>query len=192
VKAHGHARLFVALDLPGEVRDAMAGWARRARRGSASMRLVDVEMLHVTLCFLASRPLAEVPAVGEAVAAVGLAAGAVEGLSLGAPLWLPPRRPRVLAVEVHDPDERLGELQRDLVRAVSDAIDWQAERRRFRPHVTVARMREGTAPRDRALEPTPALVFAGEAVTLYRSWLAPDGASYEVLERVELGARTGA
>jgi 2'-5' RNA ligase len=154
------------------------------------MRLVDVEMLHVTLCFLASRPLAEVPALREAVGSAGLGAGAVDGLSLGAPLWLPPRRPRVLAVEVQDLGERLGELQRDVAREVSDAIDWQAERRRFRPHVTVARMREGAAPRNRELEPTPAVVFAGEAVTLYRSWLAPEGASYEALERVELGTTT--
>jgi 2'-5' RNA ligase len=200
VTGAGRGRLFVALDLPRDVRDAVAGWARRARRGSAQMRLVDGGMLHVTLCFLGSRPLAEVPALagalGEAVRGLhgevfvgtsgGEAGTPVDGLTLGAPLWLPPRRPRLLAVEIHDPLEGLNELHGEIVRAARAAIDWEPERRRFRPHVTVARMREGAAPRGRELEPTPALAFAGEAVTLYRSWLAPEGASYEALERVEL------
>jgi 2'-5' RNA ligase len=189
VSGAARGRLFVALDLPGEVCQAAAGWARRARRASASMRLADVDMLHVTLCFLATRSLGEVPALAAALEDV---AGwePVEGLSLGAPLWLPPRRPRVLAVEVRDPLGGLGGLQQSVVRAVSAAIDWEPERRRFRPHVTVARMREGAAPRERELEPTPAVVFAGQAVTLYRSRLSRDGASYEALEGVELGAPT--
>ena len=183
---HARGRLFVALDLPMEVRMELAGWARRARGGRAAMRLVDPELLHVTLCFLGSRPLAEVAALcaalGEAVA--GLPAG---GLELGAPLWLPPRRPRVLAVEVRDSDGELGHVQTAVVQAVRSAIDWEPERRRFRPHATVIRMREGAAPRERELAPTPGLGFAGEAVTLYRSWLSRAGATYEALERVEIG-----
>jgi 2'-5' RNA ligase len=187
VRAQARARLFAALDLPGPVRGELAGWSRRARCGNAAVRLVDSEMLHVTLCFLGWRSLEEVPALGKALAD---AARSVAGLGLGAPLWLPPRRPRVLAVEVHDELGELGGLQGDVARAVSAAVDWEQEKRRYRPHVTVARMREGAAPRERELEPTPALGFSGEAVTLYRSWLAPAGATYESLERVALGRET--
>lgn len=183
MRAGPRARLFAALDLPGPVRAELAGWARRARRGNAAVRLVEPEMLHVTLCFLGSRPVGEVAALAEAVASAGRPVGE---LSLGAPLWLPPRRPRVLAVEVHDEQGELDALQGDVARALAGTVDWTPERRRFRPHVTVARMREGTAPRERELEPTPSLVFAGEAVTLYRSWLSRSGATYEALERLAL------
>ena len=53
----------------------------------------------------------------DALAAVPLATETEVGeLSVGAPLWLPPRRPRNLAVEIHDdPDGGLERLQRELV-----------------------------------------------------------------------------
>jgi hypothetical protein len=41
---------------------------------------------------------------------------AVEELAIGAPAWLPPRRPRVLAVEVGDPDGTLLALHDGLRR----------------------------------------------------------------------------
>ena len=55
------------------------------------------------------------------------------------------------------------------------------EKRPFRAHVTVARLRPRVRPpRAAALEPEP-LAFAGRAVTLYVSRLHPSGARYEPL-----------
>ncbi len=176
------------------MREQLAAWARVSLRGLGaradarlSPRVLDPELLHVTLCFLGSRPVAELAAIGEALASCS---GAVAELSLGAPLWLPPRRPRTLAVEIHDdPDGGLHALQAQLTGALASACGFREERRRFRPHVTVARMRDHPerlghdrrGERERALPATPALMFAVEQVVLYRSWLSPDGASYEPL-----------
>ncbi len=185
----GEARLFVALDLPRDVRAAIGWWGREARRESGPMRLVDADLLHVTVAFLGSRPVAEI----DALAAVTLAAATpVEQLAIGAPLWLPRRRPRLLAVEVHDDHGALGGLYDALVAALAEEIDWAPEHRAFHPHITVARMRAGSAPRARALPATPAAVFSGEALTLYRSWLSPAGASYEPLARAGLGGEGAA
>ena len=183
----GFARLFVAADPPVAVRESLAVWARGVGRGRVALRLVEPEMLHVTLCFLGSRPVDEIDVLGETVARVAAAAAPVSGLSLGAPLWLPSRRPRALAVEVHDPGGELGGLQAMLADALGRAIGWEPERRRFRPHITVARMSEGAAPRERGLAPTPDVRFAAQEVGLYRSWLAREGASYESLMRVGVG-----
>ena len=113
-------------------------------------------------------------------------------LETGAPLWLPPRRPRALAVEVHDPHGQLAALQAGVARALCEAMDPPAPRppRRFRAHVTVARSR--AAPRRGAeLPATPQLGFrVGEAV-LYRSRLDPSGARYEALARAALSRRPG-
>ncbi len=179
----GTARLFVALDLPHDVREALGWWGRAARRESGAMRLIEIELLHVTVCFLGSRPVADIDAIAETTRAC---AAAVGGLSLGAPLWLPRRRPRLLAVEVHDDAQTLSRLRGALVDELARELSWEPERRGFHPHVTVARMRSGSAPRARTLPATPAAAFAGETLTLYRSFLDPTAATYEALASVPL------
>jgi RNA 2',3'-cyclic 3'-phosphodiesterase len=239
------ARLFVALDLPREIRAPLAAWARRgasslraatlpdpggrdlsrpdarggraaADRGSTGrrsagrgpLRLLDAEMFHVTLCFLGSWAVAEIEPIAEALAAACAEARPIGELALGAPLWLPSRRPRALAVELHDDTERsLQALQNVLARELAAVCDLdfelettgaagggtgaRARGHRFRPHITVARMRPADAPRERALPATPPLSFIPLTMTLYRSWLTPTEASYEGLATQPLAAPTG-
>jgi 2'-5' RNA ligase len=196
VKDKGVARLFVAVDLPALVRERLAGWARTALAGvfpgrNAMPRLIAPEAMHLTLCFLGNRPTSEIEPLGDAVVSCVRAVGE---LSLGAPLWLPPRRPRALAVEVRDDETgALRALKQDLLASlvsVSEA-ELTPERRRFRPHVTVARLRERARPRERELAPTPALSFAPESLALYRSFLAAEGATYEALASVVLEGPRG-
>lgn len=192
--------MFVAADPPLEVREALAEWARavapsvetNAGRG-IRLRVLDVEALHITLCFLGARPVGELDALA---AALPPCAGHACDLTLGAPLWLPPRRPQALSVEVHDEEGELARLQADVSAALAAASAWEPERRRFRPHVTVARVRgnagAGRRGRDRGvpLPPvaaaTPPLGFMAESLVLYRSWLEPSGARYEAIARCSL------
>jgi 2'-5' RNA ligase len=195
---HATARLFVAVDPPLDVRESLVRWTRAAlraigaRSGSAGapLRVLDAEGLHVTLCFLGEQPVGEIERIGESLQAVP--AGARE-LSVGAPLWLPSRRPRALAVELHDDTRELERVQRGLFGALREVCELPDEqhggggrRRRFRPHVTVARMRHGAAPRERTLAPTPPLSFTPRELVLYRSWLSENGASYEALASAAL------
>jgi 2'-5' RNA ligase len=197
------ARLFVAVDPPLSVREELTEWARgvavaeRAAGGSrGALRLLDAHSLHLTLCFLGSRPVGEI----ETLAAV-LAAGAEHAceLSVGAPLWLPPRRPHALAVEIHDHGGELACAQQQVSAALAGVSDWQPERRRFRAHITLARMGRGGGQRrgsnvdrfgrdggERPLPATPRLSFMPEAIVLYRSWLTREGARYEALASSEL------
>jgi 2'-5' RNA ligase len=186
------ARLFVAIDPPAAMREQLAAWARLAvaslgasGRGGAprGVRLLEPGTMHLTLCFIGSRPVEEIETIAAALE--GLAAASGE-LFLGAPLWLPPRIPRSLALAVHDRNGELAALHETVQAALAGAIDWQPERRRFRAHVTVARLgREGSRQRradgERPAPPTPQLSFVPPEVVLYRSWLAPAGASYEAL-----------
>jgi len=213
-----HARLFVAVDPPLEVCDELAAWARAALAGlradaaatrdspaPGAIRLLRPETMHVTLCFLGARPVDQIDLVAAALQACAAPRLRVD---LGAPLWLPPRRPRSLALEVGD---RAGELAR-LAAKVSDAIaatiDWRPDRRRFRGHLTVARLGRGGARRARRsrvgrrgaggaesaapatdaspLAPTPQLSFDVRELVLYRSLLSREGARYEALATCEL------
>lgn len=178
----------MAVDPPAWVCDELIEWARgvvvSARAGGSarrSLRLLGAGSLHLTLCFLGSRPVAEIEALSAVLS--GCAEPACE-LSLGVPLWLPPRRPHALAVEVHDRDGELARLQARLSESLASVSAWRAERRRFRPHITLAR---GRGPlRELALAATPRLEFVPEAIVLYRSWLESDGARYEALTSSEL------
>jgi RNA 2',3'-cyclic 3'-phosphodiesterase len=210
------ARLFVAVDPPAEVCEELLAWARRALtrtsrgrslRANGDARLLEPEALHLTLCFLGGRQVDEIATIGEALADCAASVGELE---LGAPLWLPPRHPRVLAVEVHDRDGGLERLHSAVCGALAAATDWRPERRRFRAHITVARIRGGGRERGRrrprrgddasagdlertqgrrqepSLPATPQLRFTPAAVVLYRSFLSRSGASYQALASCEL------
>lgn len=176
----GSVRLFVAAELPAVVVEALTRWRPR----DPALRPLAPEALHLTLAFLGWRAAED----GERVGALlpGLARP-VDGLALGEPRWLPPRRPRVLAVDVEDPAGALAGLQADVVGALADAVGFEPERRAYLAHVTVMRVRSGMrAPRLDLAPPRGPAPFAAPALTLFRSHLARGGARYEALARVAL------
>jgi 2'-5' RNA ligase len=174
-------RLFVALELPEPARAALAAFRDAADR--AVWRPLPDAALHVTLVFLGARPEGDVAAIEPVLRG---SAGPAPRLALAGALLLPPRRSRVLCAALQDPDGTLAELQGRIAAGLAAAGVHEPERRPFRPHATVARLRPGQrAPRSVAATPEP-LEFAGAAVTLLRSRLHPHGARYEALLRVPL------
>ena len=89
-------RLFVALDLPADVRAALAAVGAAADR--ETWRALAAETLHVTLAFLGARPATDVATIEPLVAA--LDGRPAPRLALKRVLGLPPRRARVLTVEL--------------------------------------------------------------------------------------------
>jgi RNA 2',3'-cyclic 3'-phosphodiesterase len=176
------ARLFVALELPAPVRADLAAFGHAAADGDDALRPVSDEALHATLAFLGHRDPDDVPLAATAVREVPSAA---PPLALGDPLWLAPRRPHVLTVALDDLDGALADMRAQLVDRLASALDWEPERRSFRPHVTIARVRRGARVRRKLPDP-PRATFAGEAVILFRSHLGRGPARYEALERVAL------
>lgn len=182
-------RCFVAVPLPAELRAALGEWVTGVRRAEpeldADWRWTDTERWHITLAFLGATPPAEVPPVvarlsellekwaGFAVAAGGF--GAFSGRT----------RARVLWYGIQDPDRRLAELAQ-IVRSAAGTDDGA----RFRPHVTLARARDGhgTAVPSLPIETLPAGEVPVSAVTLMRSDLGRGPARYESLGEVRLRA----
>jgi 2'-5' RNA ligase len=177
-------RLFVALELPKAVREALAAFCRAAA-DDAVWRPIAPEALHLTLAFLGSRPEED---VGRVESVLREAAGPAPRLALAGPVLLPPRRARVLCAEIHDTDGTLAALQERVSDGLANAGVYRPEKRPFRAHATVARIRpRARAPRTVTATPE-ALEFHGEAVTLFVSRLHPHGARYEPLVRVPLRA----
>ncbi|HEX8157571.1 MAG TPA: RNA 2',3'-cyclic phosphodiesterase [Solirubrobacteraceae bacterium] len=173
-------RLFVAVDVPAAARSALTTWTDEA--APVEVRRVPAQNLHVTLAFLGMCTAADGAGAGAVLDDVARPVGALR--TAGA-LWLPPRRPGVLAIALEH-EAALAELQRDLSVALADAIGFEPERRAFAPHITVGRVRRGTAVRTRDPLQPPALAFPARALTLYRSHTGPAGARYEALARAAL------
>jgi 2'-5' RNA ligase len=171
-------RLFVALDLPGSARAALARF-RDAAADPAVWRPLGEESFHVTLAFLGHRPEEDVERVEDVLR--GLPAWHPPELEVAGGLLLPPRRARVLTVALTDPEGALAALQARVSAGLAAAGLYEPEARPFRAHVTVARLRaRARAPRELGTAPEQ-LGFTGGAVTLYRSRLRRGGAVYEPL-----------
>lgn len=188
-------RLFVALDLPAELRDGIVAWGREALADPA-LRPVAPESLHVTLAFLGHRPKGEVERIA---ALVGECAAPAPWVELREPEQRPSRgRARVYALPVLSPGAEM--LQEGVSRRLHEAGFYEPEKRSFWPHVTVARVRsEARGSRRPAVvsEPPGKLPERlSEAricrrMTLYRSELKPSGAEYVPLAHVELPGQGG-
>jgi 2'-5' RNA ligase len=182
-------RLFVACELPSEMRTALAALQEALRRqGAPSVRWVRPEGIHLTLKFLGAVPTQRAATISAALAPT------VEGihpleLSLGALGAFGGRRGvRVVWVGVEGDVERVAELQRR-VEAALERLGFPAEQRAFSPHLTLARVPDhiGSAERERlwdltkALASPPAVRVTVRELSLMRSILGPGGAVYERL-----------
>jgi 2'-5' RNA ligase len=179
------ARLFVALELPEEVRQALIRWRAPVLAQGGGARAVPPDDLHVTLAFLGWRARAEIDGIVAACAVVR-GRGAAE-LSLGEAVVLPRRRPRVLAVALEDGTGALAATQSAVSGALAAGRFYESEERPFFGHVTVARAGRGARiPRSALLSEPPRLPFRGTEVVLYRSHLRRSGVRYETLARIGL------
>ena len=184
------ARLFVALDLPDELREGIVEWGREALVDPA-LRPVAPESLHVTLAFLGNRSEEEIE---EIAAVVREGAGPAPWVELLEVEQRPPRgRARLYALPVLSPGTEA--LQAGVGQGLVEGGFFKPEKRPFWPHVTVARVRpEGRgSKRPAVVSEPPGKLPEGlsearicRRMTLYRSELKPTGARYVPLAQAEL------
>lgn len=178
-------RVFVAIDLPEPVRDALAAVQDALPAG----RLSDPEQLHITLAFLGEQPDEVVEAAHWALTRLS---GPPFDLQLAGLGTFGDRAPHSVWAGIRDP-AALKALQARVLSALHGA-GLMLERRRFRPHVTLARLgRLAPAEAERLtrflqrFEAFPSPPFRVADVALWRSTLLRSGAVYDELARYPLG-----
>lgn len=164
-------RLFVALEVPESVSAALC--ALRADLPGACW----MTQYHLTLRFLGDVNTPQVEPLRTALAGVQGPPLRVRGRGLDV---LPSRRrPCVLVVHA-ERTAPLAELHQE-VEAAAQRLDLAPDRRSFRPHVTVARLKRTPLGPLRAYLRAHADVrfdFTAAAFHLYESTLRPEGAVY--------------
>ena len=188
-------RAFLAIELPDEVTAALASVTEAVgNAGVRGVRVVKPQDVHLTLKFLGNVPSSEIDSIVAAVTPV-VAAQRPLTVELGGTGAFPGTgRARVLWVGVGGDLTALRQLQEGIEGAL-EPMGHARESRGFSPHLTVARIRDGTPPADRrrAVEAaSSADRFVSRAridvrsVSLIRSILRPEGARYERLARIPL------
>lgn len=181
-------RLFFAIrpaDATGSA--ALAACHEAARpllQGEA--RWLAADHLHLTLAFAATFPASRLDALREG------AQGAVAGLapfpmrSCGLALWPTPRQARLL-VALFEPEPSCMLLAARLA-TLLEALGVAVEKRLFRPHITLARLKGRCALRQHM---QLACQWRCEALELLQSHLGSHGSHYELLASWPLSGISG-
>ena len=179
-------RCFVAIPigeaLAASLRNASVPW--RAALSGADIRWLEPDAWHVTLAFLGDVDADRIPSIEAQLP--GLVAG------MGPVLLVPdavvpwPRADEARTVSCRlRPDAGIGELHNRVAGALG-----ATERRRFRPHITLGRVRGGRRidlADHPATSPVPELpTSVAQEVVLYRSHRDSTSTTYEAIARVPL------
>jgi RNA 2',3'-cyclic 3'-phosphodiesterase len=181
-------RLFVALEIPGDVRTGVAALIARLKPLCRAARWARPEGMHVTLKFI-GHEIADADAEKLAAARAALATvksgEPVDIQYRGIGFFPDARRPRVVWCGVHA-SANLARLAAGIESALAP-LGIPAEARAFVPHLTLARFKtpEGIGMLAREIEEYAGAEFGGARETrfhLFESQLKPGGAEYRKIE----------
>jgi RNA 2',3'-cyclic 3'-phosphodiesterase len=178
----GRQRLFVGVPCPEELLPVVSR-AQESLEGLPGLRPTRREQLHVTLAFLGEVDPAAAGIAREVVR--GCAEERAGEATVTGLLPLPSAgRARVVTLKIDDVEQVFGRLFERVMSQLEANQVMQREKRPFRPHLTIARLRSPVRVEPRfegADAPYPV-----DSVNLYRSELRREGARYTVVERAPL------
>ena len=184
-------RLFIAVNLPVEIKRSLGSFIQVLRRFPLDARWVTEANLHLTLQFLGNVSEERVPAIVQGLNRAAAGVAPFKLVISGVGVFPSVERPRVLWVGVSGETIILTDLHRR-VQEEMGLLGFEAERRRFSPHLTLARR----SPRgfrkllQKAEEYAERAKSFGEtrvvSIELMQSELSPAGAKYYVLASMPL------
>lgn len=195
-------RLFLAVDIDDETRQAAMAWMRQIRErlgGEARSHLVreikwvEPENLHLTVHFFGHVDDARGEEIRRTLTASPLPSPAFALRIEGTGTFPPTGYARAFWLGVRDDAEGFATLHRDVeTRLATINAQEEADARPHTPHLTLGRVRTPSGTLSRALRaamtPAPDSFghFTVSNVTLYESRLSPNGPTYVALDRVPL------
>lgn len=185
-------RLFLATRLDDQAASRLAGSFSSTRSRTARASWVKPDAYHVTYAFLGEQPEAVANRIADALPAVTSDLSAWKGVLSGAGFFPDERRPRVGWI-AFVPPEGLNLIART-VRQMLDGLPVSYDRKPFRPHLTIVRIRDRWAQKDvteftHAAETMGQIELELRRISLFRSELRPDGARHEELAAATLERR---
>ena len=182
-----HIRLFVAIELPPVMLDALSVTMNvlRAAGADTGLRWVRPEGIHLTLRFLGETDEEDLPGILAALRDVSRHHAPIEIANGPLGSFGGARTLRVIWAGVGGQTEALAALAADIDAALAP-LGFKPEARAYNPHLTLARVRDDVPPHERArlhailshtASPAPVL-FIATSFSLMESKLQRGGAVY--------------
>ena len=184
-------RVFCAVELPDEVRERLRDHVARLRKEvpEATASWSRVENIHLTLKFFGNVAVDRVSVISEAASRTVREFSGFRIVVGGTGAFPKPSRAQVLWIGVHDPSGKLSALQKRFDdECLADGF--AKEDRAYRPHLTIARLRNPEGARHLA-DAHLNMTFANIEVpitdlVIFRSELSPKGSKYTALSHHHL------
>jgi 2'-5' RNA ligase len=183
-------RAFIAVPATDEIKKLVGEVEGRLRGGGADVKWVEPKNVHITLKFLGNIDQPDVDNLTESLPGALTGASAFDITVSGCGTFPSGRRPRVVWIGLADGKERLVDLA-SAVEEICASLGFAKEKRPFRPHLTIGRVRRGSGALPDLAEQVSGVRFNPlklkvEGVNLVRSKLSPQGPTYTVLESFAL------
>ena len=184
-------RTFIALELPAAVISLLDKVQQDLKFLGLRAKWVRSENIHLTLKFLGNIDPGDIDTVGAAISDVSQDFAALTLMVGGIGFFPGLKRPRVVWVGLGGQIQLLLELQRKLADNLA-AIGFPKEKRSFKGHLTLGRIKEAVNPNmiSRIMTEFADLdshEFTSGRIILYKSDLKPSGPLYSQLHQVDLG-----
>jgi 2'-5' RNA ligase len=178
-------RLFVAVEPPRELRACLHAALGVLRQRYAGVKWEQENKLHFTLKFLGDVSETAVPTIEAALRRIGEAAASFPAAFGGVGCFPSPSRPRIIWAGLRQGGQEMIALQEAVERELM-TTGFGPERRPFRPHVTVGRVKRSVRLMNLDDCELPADVFNIGELLLKKSKLTPKGSFYTDLCRCAL------
>jgi 2'-5' RNA ligase len=183
-------RLFIAIDLPDEIRTQLMDLQRVVRPLASAAKWVAPESIHITLKFLGEVPEKRLDQIEGALAGLNWKPFTIAVHGVG--FFPGARSPRIFWAGMDAPT--MQGLTEELDSRM-EPLGFEREKRAFRPHITLARAK--TSRLDASLVTASAAFaernfgsFVADRIHLVQSTLKPSGSVYSTLKKYSLEPRS--
>ena len=186
-------RTFVAIEISDAAREVCVRHIDTLRPHARDVRVgwEKPEKLHITVKFLGPTEDAVLRELDQGLREIASRAAASFQLALAEPGVFPSlRKPRILWIGVDDKKRDAGTIA-ERCEQLARELGFPTEERRFKPHLTIARLREPDRSRSIAERHLTTAVkpveFQVSDIVVYESKIGPAGSIYTDLFRIKLG-----